>query len=80
MEGERRFGEKQLSADMEGDGASLHRTPNLSSRVVLPTLTKGPLVSGRPETKGPPFVTGGLTTRDKRRISRGMPLRRIFAI
>jgi hypothetical protein len=43
---------KQLSADMEGDGASLHRTPNLSSRV-------------DPRLKAP--------TRDKRRISRGMP-------
>jgi hypothetical protein len=42
----------------------------------VPTETKGPLVPGGLTTQatGPPFITGGLKTRDKRGISRGIPL------
>jgi hypothetical protein len=70
----RRFGGKRLSADLEGDRAYIepptfchwsYTKPwqkALLSRVVLWL-----------ETKDHSFFTGGLTTRDKRGITRGMP-------
>jgi hypothetical protein len=56
---------KRLSADLVGDETYIE--PNLLSRVVFPT-----------ETKGTPCVMGRATTRDKWGISRRIPLQANF--